>query len=227
MSSFDTKHPLRIREKLITQGPKNLSDPELLAAFISSGNAKKSCLQLAFDLLAQFGDLRAILHARPSHFQKITGMGLVRYVQLQAAREMCQRADFIDLQKEFQLHNFEQTYSYLKRQLRDQKNETFAALFLDNQHRILSYEVLFSGTIHWASVHPRPIVERIISLNAAAIILAHNHPSGCTEASAQDEALTERLRQAFELVDARLLDHVIIGDNRVYSIINKLSLSCH
>lgn len=110
--------------------------------------------------------------------------------------------------------------------MRDYKNETFAALFLDNQHRVIAYEELFSGTINTATIHPRPIIERVLQLNAAALILAHNHPSGLSDASHQDIVVTERIREALELVDARLLDHIVIGDNEVYSIIAENKSIC-
>lgn len=141
---------------------------------------------------------------------------------------MCRRSDLIHLQKEVQINNSQQTYTYLKKCLRDRKNEIFAALFLDNQNRVIAYEELFSGTINTATIHPRPIIERVLQLNAAALILAHNHPSGICDASDQDILVTERIRNALELVDARLLDHIIIGDNEFYSIIaeNKLKVSC-
>lgn len=227
MSSLQPTEHFGLREKLLTQGVKSLSDAELLAIFISSGNAKKSCLHLAFDLIQQLGDLRAILNADQQRFRQVPGLGLVRYLQLQAAREICRRSDFISLQKEIQLTNAQQTHAYLKRRLRDNKNETFAALFLDNQHRVLAYEELFSGTINSATVHPRPIVERVLNLNAAAVIFAHNHPSGFTESSSEDIALTKRLQHALELIDARLLDHLVIGDNEVYSIVNDLKWPCN
>ena len=215
-----------LREKLLTDGVQSLSDTELLAIFISSGTKTKSCIQLAFDLINHFGDIRAILNAEPTSFNKVSGLGKVRYVQLQAVKELCRRSDFIQLQKDIQITNSQQTISFLKKRLRDYKYETFAALFLDNQNRIIAYEELFSGTINSAFVHPRPIVERVLQLNAAALILAHNHPSGHSNASHQDIAITERLRQALELVDARLLDHLVIGDNEVYSIIAESKWAC-
>ena len=220
-------HGLRVREKLLTNGVQSLSDTELLAVFISSGSAKRSCMQLAHDLIKHLGDIRAVLNSDLQSFEQIQGLGLVRYVQLQAARELCKRSDFIALQRTTPLTNAKQTSTFLKRQLRDKKNEIFAALFLDSQHRVLAYEVLFTGTINTATVHSRPIIERVFKLNAAAIILAHNHPSGLSDASHQDLEVTERLRQALDLVDVRLLDHLVIGDNEVYSIMSTMKWSCH
>ncbi|USQ14412.1 DNA repair protein RadC [Legionella lytica] len=227
MTFVQTTRQLNLRERLLTNGVQSLSDTELLAIFISSGSGKRSCLQLAADLLRHLGDLRGVLNANQQHFQQVPGLGEVRYTQLQAVKEICRRSDFIQLQKESQITNSKQTYAYLKKRLRDYKNETFAAIFLDNQHRIISYEELFSGTINTATIHPRPIVERVLQLNAAALILAHNHPSGVSDASQQDIAATERIRDALELVDARLLDHIVIGDNEVYSIIAESKWICN
>lgn len=228
MTSFQPpQQPLRLREKLLNQGPASLSDAELLAVFISSGSKKKSCLQLASDLLQNLGDVRAILNANLDCFAQIPGLGIARYTQLQAIKEICRRSDFIALQKEIQLSSSQETYTYLKRQLRDKKNETVVALFLDNQHRILAYEELFKGTINASSIHPRPIIERVLQLNAAAMILAHNHPSGLCDASPQDHAATQRLKEALELVDVRLLDHLVIGDNEVFSIVSNVKWTCH
>ena len=218
---------LRVREKLLTSGAQSLSDAELLAVFISSGSAKKSCVQLAHDLIKHIGDMRSVLNADLQTFQQVPGLGVVRFVQLQAVREICRRSDFISLQKDIQLTNTQETYTFLKRQLRDKKNETFVALFLDSQHRILCYEELFTGTINAATVHSRPIIERVLKLNAAAVILAHNHPSGLSDASQHDLAVTTRLREALALVDARLLDHLVIGDNEVYSIMSEMKWPCH
>ncbi|MDR3503287.1 MAG: DNA repair protein RadC [Legionella sp.] len=227
MTFVQTTRQLNLRERLRTNGVQSLSDTELLAIFISSGSGTRSCVQLAADLLKHLGDLRGVLNANQQHFQQVPGLGEVRYAQLQAVKEICRRSDFIQLQKESQITNSKQTYAYLKKRLRDYKNETFAAIFLDNQHRIIAYEELFSGTINTATIHPRPIVERVLQLNAAALILAHNHPSGVSDASQQDIAATERIRDALELVDARLLDHIVIGDNEVYSIIAESKWICN
>ncbi len=227
MTFVQSKQWLELREKLLLSGIENLSDTELLAIFINASTKETRSLELATDLIKQFGDLRAILNITSEHFEKIQGLGKGRYLQLQAIKEICKRSDFLFLKKEIQLTNSKQTYSYLKKRMRDYKNETFAALFLDNQHRIIAYEELFSGTIHSATVHPRPIIERVLQLNAAALILAHNHPSGSSEASDQDLAVTKRIRDALELVDTRLLDHLIIGDNEVYSIMAGRKSICH
>jgi DNA repair protein RadC len=227
MTVVPTTRQLHLREKLLTQGVQSLSDTELLAVFISSGSGKKNCLQLASELLQHIGDVRHVLNASLQCFQQVPGLGMVRYVQLQAVKELCRRSDFIDLQKDMPIKNSKQTYAYLKKRLRDYKNETFAALFLDSQHRIIAYEELFFGTINSATVHTRPIVERVLQLNAAALILAHNHPSGLSDASPNDIEVTVKIREALELIDTRLLDHIVIGDNEVYSIIAEHKWTCN
>lgn len=227
MTCVQSTGQLDLREKLLTYGAQRLSDAELLAIFIGSGSGKKSCVQLAFDLMKHLGDLRAILNADKQRFQQVDGLGEVRYVQLQAVKEICRRSDFIQLQKESQITNSKQTFAYLKKRMRDYKNETVAAIFLDHQHRIIAYEELFFGTINTATIYPRPIIERVLQLNAAALILAHNHPSGISDASHQDIAVTVRIRDALELVDARLLDHIVIGDNEVYSIMAESKWICN
>lgn len=218
---------IALREKLMNHGISSLSDTELLALFINPYSRRKTTLQLAFNLIKHLGDLRAILNAPIHCFKTVHGIDEAQYLQLHAVKEMCRRSDFIYLQKETQITNSKQTYAYLKKRMRDYKNETFAVLFLDNQYRIIAYEELFLGTINSATVHPRPIIERVLQLNAAAIILAHNHPSGLSDASHQDKAVTDRIRNALELVDARLLDHLVIGDNEVYSIIAENKSFCH
>lgn len=227
MEHWEDKRELRLREKLLAYGAEKLSDTELLAVFISSGSSGKSCLQLADDLLKHFGNIRAVLNSDLNTFKKIPGFGAVRYLQLQAAREICRRNDFISLEKDTQLTHSKQTCIYLKRKLRDKKNEVFVALFLDTQQRIISYEELFSGTINATFVHIRPIVEQVLKVNAASLILAHNHPSGLSEASAYDLELTEKIAETLKLFDVQLLDHLVVGDNEVYSIMHGVKWQCH
>lgn len=216
----------KLREKLLTYGATSLSDTELLAIMISSGSQNKSCLHLAIDVIKHLGDLRAVLNSSYQQFSQINGLGLVRYVQLQAAKEICRRSDLITLQKDTRLCSSQQSFSFLKRQLRDLRHETFAVIFMDNQHRVLAFDHLFQGTINNATIFIRPIIDRVLQLNAAAVILAHNHPSGACEPSPQDRSVTEKIRQALELIETRLLDHVIIGDNEVYSISGSTKWKC-
>lgn len=223
----DGKKHLCLREKLLSKGAECLSDAELLAVFISSGTRHKDCYTLANELLKQLGDLRAIATANLSAFKNISGLGPVRFTQLQAIKEICRRADFITLQKTMTFTQAEDAARYLKRRLRDKKNETFAVLFLDNQHRLIAYEELFHGTINAASIYARPLIERILIHNAASVIVSHNHPSGHAKASQEDIQITQHLQAALQLVDTQLLDHFVIGDNEVYSICSNMKWMCH
>lgn len=213
-----SKTPLNLREKLLINGPEALTDSELLAIFISSGSQGQNCLKLAESLLKNFGNLRELFNSTLESFKAVKGIGLVRYAQLQAAHEMSKRCDYIHLARHTEINSAIAASTFLKRQLRDKDNEIFAALFLDTQHRLLSYEELASGTIHSTTIHPRTLIKRALNFNAAAIILAHNHPSGNCMPSDADIKATKKISKALELIDVHLLDHIIIGDNKAYSI---------
>ncbi|GAB6066817.1 DNA repair protein RadC [Methylothermus subterraneus] len=207
----------RPREKLLAQGPKALSDAELLAIFLRTGVKGKTAVDLARDLLAHFGSLRALLEAGPDRFTQCKGLGSAKYVQLQAALEMARRHLRETLERGDALTSPALTRDFLLHHLRDYPHEVFAALFLDTRHRVIRYEELFRGTVDGASVYPREVAKRALDLNAAAVIFAHNHPSGMAEPSACDQAITQRLRDALALLDIRVLDHVIVGDGKTYS----------
>lgn len=208
----------RPREKLIQLGPAALSDAELLAIFLRTGVSGKTAVDLARDLLQEYGGLHALLQADRKRFCQSNGLGTAKYAQLQATLEMGKRHLRETLQKGSALSSPQHTRNYLKSELYRFQHEVFSCLFLDNRHRILAFEHLFHGTIDSASVHPREVVKRALAHNAAAIILAHNHPSGVAEASQADISITRRLRDALALVDIRLLDHFIIGDNEPTSL---------
>lgn len=207
-------------------GLRALSDLELLALFFSSVNDRQAALSIAHRLLTHFGDLRAVLNSSPQAFSQATSINDLFYMQLQAACEICKRCDWQNLKARPMLTNIEQAHSFLKRQLRDNRNEIFSALFLNSQQHILAYEELFFGSINQATLHPRHLVERIFHHNAAALILAHNHPSGTTTPSKQDVAITQKLAKTLKLLDVVLLDHLIIGDNAVYSIRHAYQKPC-
>lgn len=208
----------RPREKLLDKGPQALSDAELLAIFLRTGLPGCSAVELARGLLGQFGSLRALLEADHATFCRGRGLGTAKYAQLQAALELSRRHLLSTLQRGDALTSPEQTRRYLASQLRDKHREVFAALFLDNRHRVIAYEELFHGTIDGASVHPREVVRRALALNAAALIVAHNHPSGVAEPSRADQQITEQLKRALALVEIRLLDHLVVGDGEVRSL---------
>lgn len=218
MSITDWPKQERPREKLLMRGAQSLSDAELLAIFLRTGIKGKTALDLARDLLNTFGGFRKLLSATQKTFCQFRGLGLAKYAQLQASLEMSQRYLQETLPKRSILTNAKQTQTYLKAKLRDYPHEVFACLFLDNRHRIIHYEELFQGTIDQATVHPREVVKKALAHNAAAVILAHNHPSGSIQPSEQDKHLTKHLQQALALVDIRVLDHIIIGEDQACSL---------
>lgn len=202
----------RPREKLINRGAKALSDAELLAIFLRTGVAGSSAVDLARQLLLDYGSLRGILAADAKSFCTGRGLGPAKFVQLQAALEIAERHLAENLETEDCLTNPAQTRNYLQARLRDYDYEVFACLMLDNRNRVIAFRELFRGTIDGASVYPREVVKQALADNAAAVILAHNHPSGVCEPSQADIRITERLQKALALVDIRVLDHVIVGD---------------
>ena len=202
----------RPREKLIAQGPQSLSDAELLAIFLRTGVAGKSAVDLSRDLLTRFDGLRVLLGASQEEFCEAKGLGLAKFAQLQAVLEMARRHLHTELQGREPLKDPKTTRRYLQAQMRDLQHEVFAALFLDNQHRVIAFATLATGTIDGAAVYPREVVKAALKHAAAAVIFAHNHPSGVAEPSAADRALTDRLKAALALVDIRVLDHFVVGE---------------
>jgi DNA repair protein RadC len=202
----------RPREKLIARGPSALSDAELLAIFLRSGVAGSSAVDLARQLLTDFGSLRGILDADLPRFCRRKGLGPARFAELKAALEIARRHFAESLHHEDCLTRPTETVNYLRARLRDYDHEVFACLMLDNRNRVIALREMFRGTIDGASVYPREVVKQALADNAAAVILAHNHPSGVSEPSQADIRITERLQQALALVDIRVLDHVIVGD---------------
>lgn len=207
----------RPREKLLARGAESLSDAELLAIFLRTGLQGMNAIELADYLLKKFGSLRALLSSTQTEFCAHKGLGPAKYTQLQAVVEMTKRYLAETMKRGDALTSPESTKQYLSRVLRDRHREAFYVLFLDNQHRVIHGEIMFEGTIDAASVYPREIVKQAIHYNAAALILAHNHPSGIAEPSNADERITKRLVNALALVDIRILDHFVIGDGEVVS----------
>jgi DNA repair protein RadC len=207
----------RPREKLLRQGAEALTDAELLAIFLRTGVTGSSAVELARQLLKQFGSLRGLLGASQGQFCQARGLGQAKYALLQAVVEMTRRYLNEKLVREAALNSPEDTRRYLLSRLRDRRQEVFALLLLDNQHRVMRYQELFFGTINAASVYPREIVRYVLEHNAAAVILSHNHPSGLAEPSAADRQITARISAALELIDVRVLDHLVIGDGEIVS----------
>ncbi|HHJ20065.1 MAG TPA: JAB domain-containing protein [Gammaproteobacteria bacterium] len=205
----------RPREKLLQRGSVALTDAELLAIFLRVGIPGKSAVDLARELLDYGGGLRGLLEMDIDEFCSFKGMGEAKYAQLQAVIEMASRHLREQLQRGEAFTSPELTRHYLQQKLRDYPYEVFACLYLDTRHRLISYDELFRGTIDGASVHPREVVRKSLEHNAAAVILAHNHPSGVAEPSDADCRITLRLRDALGLVDVRVLDHIVVGDETV------------
>ena len=207
----------RPREKLLQKGSSALSDAELLAIFLRTGIKGKTAVDLARDIIIHFGSLRRLADADVKTFCETRGLGPAKYVQINAAMEFGKRYLENTLQQGELLTSPDKTRTYLVAQLRAYPHEVFACLFLNNRHHIISFDKLFSGTIDGASVYPREVVKRALGHNAAAVIFAHNHPSGIAEPSAADINLTRRLKSALELVEIRVLDHFVIGENQAVS----------
>ncbi|WP_081981348.1 RadC family protein [Vibrio variabilis] len=205
------------REKLISHGPHALTDAELLAIFLRTGTKGMNVIELSDFLLKDFGSLRKLFGASKEEFCHHKGLGTAKYVQLQAVLELTQRYLSETLQRGDALTSPEQTKLYLSGLLRDKQREEFYVLYLDNQHRVIVGESLFQGTIDAASVYPREVVKRALEHNAAALILAHNHPSGVAEPSQSDRRITRRISDALALVDVRILDHFVVGDGEIVS----------
>lgn len=207
----------RPREKLLSRGPEALSDAELLAIFLRTGVSGKTAVDVARELLTRFRGLRNLLTAEREAVCAEPGLGAAKYAQLQAALEIGRRHLGEKLVRGTVLESATDTKQYLQAHLRDRPYEVFCCLFLDNRHRVLCFEELFRGTLNGTAVYPREIVKQALRLNAAAVILVHNHPSGVAEPSQADELLTARLKEALGLVDVRVLDHVVVGDGELVS----------
>ncbi|HEX7047643.1 MAG TPA: DNA repair protein RadC [Gammaproteobacteria bacterium] len=217
MSIRDWPEGERPREKLLARGAGTLSDAELLAIFLRTGMRGRTAVDMARDLLIEFGSLRALLAAERTRLCAAPGLGDAKYCQLQAALEIARRFFSETLAKGTALIRPEQAREMLVARLRDRPHEVFACVFLDSRHRMLHYGELFRGTINGAFVHPREVVREALERNAAAVIFAHNHPSGVAEPSAADHAITRQLCEALSLVDVRVLDHIVVGDGETVS----------
>lgn len=219
MSFKDLPAGARPREKLMAQGAAALGDAELLALLLRTGVAGKNVLQMAQELLDGFGGLAGLLHAGLDDLKRIKGLGgTAKRAELTAVLELARRALAERLKERAVFDSPQAVKHYLQLHIAARPHEVFAALFLDAQHRLIALEELFRGTLTQTSVYPREVVTRALHHRAAALILAHNHPSGCVEPSRADEALTHTLRAALALIDVRVLDHVIVAPGRALSM---------
>jgi DNA repair protein RadC len=209
----------RPREKLLARGAKNLSDAELIAIFLRTGSRGQTAVDLARDLMTEFGGLKKLLNAAPPVLLKKRGLGKAKYAALKAAVELGLRYYDEAVQIGETLTSSHHAKLFLAKRLGDYAHEVFACLFLDSQQRVICYEELFHGTINESNVYPREVVKRGLAHNAAKIILAHNHPSGDPTPSTADCDVTDLLRQALALVDILVLDHIIIGHKLAISLV--------
>jgi len=201
----------RPRERLLAQGAGALSDAELIALFLGTGVRGKSALDVARDLLARFGRVSRVLSAPQGELDQVPGMGAARYAQIAAVTELARRALSEEMRVRDSLTSPAAVRGYLRLAMQDLAHECFYCVFLDAQNRVIAAEQLFRGTLTQTSVYPREVVKHALAHNAAALILAHNHPSGVAEPSIQDQALTRTLAEALALVDVKVLDHFIVA----------------
>lgn len=217
MTIRDWPEDARPREKLLKHGARALSDPELVAVFLRTGVKGKSAVDLARDLIARFGGLSGLVRADCKAVCTAPGLGEAKYSQLAAVLEMARRTFLAEAQAGDMLKSPEAVRDYLQIALAGRDYEAFVCVFLDVQYRVIEIEELFRGTLGQAAVYPREVVKRALALNAAALIFAHNHPSGVAEPSGADLALTRRLAEALALVDVRVLDHFIVAGPQTLS----------
>ena len=208
----------RPRERLLAYGAASLSNAELLAIFLRTGIQGKSALDLARELLNHFGSIDKILEADLATFTQIKGLGSAKFCQLQATLELIKRNFNCKIEESVCFNDFEIAKNYLLNNFPQTAHETFAALFLDNNHKLIKFKTLFNGTINSAQIYPRVVAQACLKYNAAAIILAHNHPSGNLQASHSDKNITQKLIATLNLIDVRVLDHFIIGKNDAFSL---------
>ena len=211
----------RPREKLLAQGAQGLSEAELLAIFFRTGIAGRSAVDLAREVLVQFGGLTALFASTLAEFRRVKGLGEAKYAQLQAVLELTRRALREELSVRNALNSPRAVQEYLRLTLAALPSEVFYVLFLDAQHRLIAGEELFRGTLTQTSVYPREVVKQALYHNSAAVIFAHNHPSGVAEPSRADELLTQALKSALDLVDIKVLDHLVIAGNVAWSFAEK------
>ncbi|MEX2479914.1 MAG: DNA repair protein RadC [Gammaproteobacteria bacterium] len=218
MTIKDWPETERPREKLMRGGADALSDAELLAVLLRTGRRGADAVTLARQALGASGGLRGLLEAPWPEFARQAGFGLAAFSVLHAALEISRRYLYATLERDGPLENPDAASAYLVSRMKAYRREVFACLYLDTRHRVIAFRELFFGSIDSATVHPREVVQSCLELNAAAVILAHNHPSGIAEPSAADAAITRRIVDAGRLIDVRVLDHLVVGERDAVSM---------
>jgi DNA repair protein RadC len=212
----------RPREKLLARGAGALSDTELLALLLRTGTSGRGVLQMADEVLTKFGGVAGLLHTAADDLKQVKGLGgSAKRAELVAVMELARRAMSQQLKEREVFSSPDAVKHYLQLQLARKTHEVFAVLFLDAQNRLIEMEELFRGTLTQTSVYPREVVQRALKLEAASVVLAHNHPSGTVQPSRADEALTQTLKAALALIDVRVLDHVIVAPGDALSMAEK------
>lgn len=201
------------RERLISEGIDSLSDAEILAIILRTGTKGKSVVQLSQELLNQFGSLRELLACDFNQIRTIKGLGLAKYSQIAAVKEIAKRSLKQELSEKPTIDSAKHAMQFLLSTMRDYRSEVFACLFMDTKNQLIRYEELFVGSINQANIYPREVVKLVLKYNAASVIFAHNHPSGSYQPSNSDKQITSRLKQALDLIDVAVLDHVIVGES--------------
>lgn len=224
MAITDWPEMERPREKLLKCGAQALSDAELLAIFLRTGVAGSTAVDLARELLADFGSLRRLITASETEFCDRRGLGVAKFVQLQAVIEISRRHLRESIKRNDLCNDSSRVKRYLYAKLLDKPHEVFLGLFLDSQHRLIACEEMFNGTIDSAQIYPREVVKRVLYYNAAAVIFAHNHPSGVAEPSQADQQITHCLIEALALIDVKVLDHIVVGDQEIISMAERRML---
>lgn len=212
------KQNLMPREKLTELGPEFLSDAELLAIFLRTGTAGKPVIELAQEILNYFGSVQAIIDASINEFTTINGIGIAKFAQLQAASELVRRAINEGLREKKTFNDPKVVESFLLANFTHTKHERFAALFLNSKNQLITFEYLFDGSINSAQVYPRTVAQSCLKHNAAAVIFAHNHPSGDITPSQSDINLTIQLQKTLGLIDVKVLDHFVVGKSQTFSM---------
>jgi DNA repair protein RadC len=211
-------HHQRPREKFLQLGPQSLTDAELLALFFRTGVQGHSAIDLGQQLINQHDNLANILKLSKKSFCQTKGLGESKYIQLQAVKEMIARCQIHHLSENPVFNQPQQVKDFLTAKLGFLHREVFAVLFLDNQHQLIQFEIMFEGSLAEAQVYPREIAKRALECDAAAIILAHNHPSGNPQPSDDDIQLTSHIKKSLDLIDIRVLDHFIVAKSHLVSL---------
>lgn len=207
----------RPREKLLQKGAYALSDAELLAIVLRTGIKGKPVMDLALEALSQFGGFRKLLNANYEELKKLKGLTLSRYITFQAIKEINTRYLFEKVKKQGILKNSQDTRRLLFSKFRDAQKEIFAAIFLDCQNQVIALENLNFGTVNVTHIYPREFIKKVLKYNASRIILIHNHPSGLVAPSEHDIEMTKKIINALKFIDVEVLDHLIVGENDIFS----------